>query len=159
VNDPVLVGRTGSDRWLGKMIDTHLTLLYKSRLLGLSIYSTSLFISDTPALSPLPIVRQETLTPFGQRRIMMAENDSTTKKRHTDEDVFKLLGVRTGDEALRKLISGQRKINGRLYKSIELILEHLKNNSKQSSPELEKADKLNEEIPGKEPPFCDDTGL
>ena len=89
----------------------------------------------------------------------MAQDNSTTKKRHTDEDVFKMLGVGSGDMALREFISGQRKINGRLYKSIERILKHLKEEMNQSSPELDLADKQNEEIPGKVPPFCDDTGL
>jgi hypothetical protein len=81
------------------------------------------------------------------------------KTRFTNEDVFTIFGVGKGDQALRKFIRGQRKINGRLYKAIDLILEHLKKGSKEVSPELEKADKLNEVIPGKVPPFCDDSGL
>ena len=78
-------------------------------------------------------------------------------KKFTDEEVFAIFGVGKGDGALRKFIHGQRKINGSLYREIEQILKHLNKqsgSSKKASPELEKANNLNEQIPGKVPPFC-----
>ena len=103
----------------------------------------------------------------------MAKNNSKNeKKRFTDDDVFTELGIgtETANLPLRKLISGQRKINGRLYRSIELILDHLKalqNRGKietqadkdKRAAALETADEINREIPGKVPPYCDDEGL
>lgn len=79
-------------------------------------------------------------------------NEETPKK--TDEEVFEIFGVGKGDVALRKFISGQREINGSLYRSIEDILDHLKTQSKKSSPGLKRAEKRNDEIPGKVAPFC-----
>jgi hypothetical protein len=80
----------------------------------------------------------------------------------TDQDVFDIFGVGKGDVALRKFISGQRAINGSLYRSIEDILDHLnkqqrtkgKGKGKSASPRLLKAKKRNDEIPGKVAPFC-----
>jgi hypothetical protein len=80
-------------------------------------------------------------------------------KKITDEEVFAILEIGKGDRSLRKLISGQRQINGSLYRSIEAILDHLKKlpgpkGSKQGSPKLRKAEKENDDIPGKVAPFC-----
>lgn len=77
-------------------------------------------------------------------------------KKFTDEEVFAILGVGKGDKSLRKLISGQRQINGSLYRSIEAILDHLKTlpGSKKASPKLKKAETENDKIPGKVAPFC-----
>jgi len=47
-----------------------------------------------------------------------------------EKQVFKELGVGEGEVTLRKLIRGQRRINGKLYDSIELIIKHLKKTSK-----------------------------
>ena len=100
----------------------------------------------------------------------MAKKKATKKKKKfTDEDVFKIFGVGTGDKALRAFISGQRKINGRLYKAIDLIVDALARtrtnvkmataDDKKRAAALDRAVKLNEVIPGKVPPYCDDTGL
>ena len=97
----------------------------------------------------------------------MAKKKAKKKKKFTDEDVFKIFGVGTGDKALRAFISGQRKINGRLYRAIDLILEGLPRNTgkmasaddKKRSACLVRAARYNEVIPGKVPPFCNDDGL
>jgi hypothetical protein len=104
---------------------------------------------------------------FPQRRIKMAKKKAKKKKKFTDEDVFEIFGVGKGDKALRAFISGQRKINGRLYKAIDLILDGLpRSKGKMSSADdrkrsscLDRAWALNEVIPGKVPPFCNDDGL
>jgi hypothetical protein len=93
----------------------------------------------------------------------MATKKAKKKKRYTDEDVFRIFEIGKGDKALRAFISGQRKINGRLYKAIDLIGDALKadraGKSKRHNSCVDRACKLNEQIPGKVPPFCDDTGL
>ena len=80
-----------------------------------------------------------------------------------EKQVFKELGIGEGEVTLRKFIRGQRQINGRLYKAIDLIGEGLKADRKGQSKKhndcVERACKINEEIPGKVPPYCDDTGL
>lgn len=81
----------------------------------------------------------------------MAKKEASKK---TDEDVFEIFGVGKGDVALRKFIRGQRAINGSLYRSIEDILDHLKTQSKKASPGLKRAEKRNDDIPGKVAPFC-----
>ena len=82
----------------------------------------------------------------------------------TDEEkqVFKELGVGEGEVSLRKLIRGQRRINGKLYDAIDLIIAHLKrtsdDSSKTPSPELQKAEKLNDLVPSADPPKCESGG-
>ncbi len=68
----------------------------------------------------------------------------------TDEEIFSIFGVgtETGSLPLRKFISGQRKINGRLYKAIEKILDN----------DIVTAKEINDGVPG-EPPACDSGGL
>ena len=77
---------------------------------------------------------------------------STKKAAWTKEEqaVFAALGVGEGDVALRKFIRGQRRINGRLYEAIDLILAHLKKQAmgKVVSPELKKAEQINDGGPG-----------
>ena len=86
------------------------------------------------------------------------------KKGWTKEEkaVFAAFGIGNGEVGLRELIRGQRKINGRLYTAIELILDSLpKQTGKLPTPadrKLAKAKKINEGVPGP-PPGCDKTGL
>ena len=76
------------------------------------------------------------------------------KKKLTDADVFKAFGVGAGDVCLREFIRGQRRINGRLYKAIDLIGEALKAGpGKKYDRLIAKANKINEGVPG-EPPGC-----
>ena len=93
---------------------------------------------------------------------MATRKTANKEKALTDADVFKKFGVGPNQKSLRKFISGQRKINGRLYKAIELILDALPKESAPSSlPDFEKlveAGKINEVIPG-DPPGCNDKGL
>ncbi len=80
-------------------------------------------------------------------------------KHKTEAQVFAEFGIGTGDAdaALRKLIHGQRAINGKLYKAIDLILDALCNEksktamSKSKSKKLAKAKKFNEGVPGPSP--------
>lgn len=79
-------------------------------------------------------------------------------KHKTEAQVFAEFGVGKGDVALRKFIRGQRKINGRLYTAIDLILDALPTGkSKTSIPDstiLAKAKKKNDQVPGPSP-GCD----
>ncbi len=84
--------------------------------------------------------------------------DDKTKKKLTDEEVFEIFGVgtETANIPLRKFISGQRKINGRLYEAIELILEALPKDSTSSAIDFKKlalAGQYNDGVPG-DPPGC-----
>ena len=80
----------------------------------------------------------------------------------TDEEkqVFDELGIGEDELTLRKLIRGQRRINGKLYDSIDLIIKHLKNQAgeKAVSDELKKAEKLNDQVPSADPPKCESGG-
>lgn len=71
----------------------------------------------------------------------------------TDEDAFAELKIGEGDQSLRLLVHGQRMINGSLYRSIEAILNHLKTKG-DMTPELQKAERENDDIPGRVAPFC-----
>jgi hypothetical protein len=76
------------------------------------------------------------------------------KKELTDADVFKAFGVGRDEVDLRKYIHGQRKINGKLYKAIDLIGEALKvGPGKKYDRLIATANKINDSIPG-EPPGC-----
>src|SRR5204863_6956054 len=98
----------------------------------------------------------------------MATGKSKTKNGWTKEEeaIFEEFGIGEGEVSLRRLIRGQRKINGRLYRAIALMLEAFdanKGNEKMklsSSAEklMNKARKLNAGVPG-DPPGCDDKGL
>ena len=104
----------------------------------------------------------------------MATRKAKKKKEMTDAQVFKKFGIGSEEKGLRKIISGQRRVNGRLYKSIELILDAFpkppkkaKAGAKRSGPgkmgpknvaaltvdldKLAKADKINEKVPGDGP--------
>ncbi len=78
----------------------------------------------------------------------------------TDEEkqVFEELGVGEDEVSLRKLIRGQRRINGKLYDAIDLIIAHLKKTSKIETPELKKAERLNDQVPSADPPKCESGG-
>lgn len=78
-----------------------------------------------------------------------------------EEAVFAAFEIGTGEVSLRKSIIGQRKINGMLYESIQLILKSLpagpgEGDSAETFKNRKKAKKLNDAIPGKEPPFCEE---
>ena len=76
-------------------------------------------------------------------------------KHKTEAQVFAALGVGKGDVAMRKFIRGQRAINGKLYRAIDLILDALPTGkSKSAIPDaakLKKAKKENEGVPGPDP--------
>ncbi len=84
------------------------------------------------------------------------------KKALTDADVFKAFGVGSKEKSLRAFISGQRRINGRLYKAIDLIGEALKAEKAgwgtRHDDCVDLACEINEVIPG-DPPGCNDKGL
>jgi len=74
-------------------------------------------------------------------------------KEKTDQQVFKEFGLGADQKTLRALVSSQRKINGRLYKSIEAILDALPKGPTQSSltmdfEALAKAKEINDAVPG-----------
>jgi hypothetical protein len=72
-----------------------------------------------------------------------------------EEAVFAEFGIGTGEESLRALIRGQRKINGKLYRAIDLILDSLKAQSgKAPDPALVEAKNENDGVPGP-PPGCE----
>ena len=77
-----------------------------------------------------------------------------------EQEVFAELGVGEDEVSLRKLIRGQRRINGKLYDSIDLIIAHLKKQAggKTVSDELKKAEKLNDQVPSADPPKCESGG-
>ena len=77
-----------------------------------------------------------------------------------EEQVFTQLGVGDGEVSLRRLIRGQRRINGKLYDSLDLIITHLKKQArgKAVSDELKKAERLNDQVPSADPPKCESGG-
>jgi hypothetical protein len=102
---------------------------------------------------------------FGKGKLtpVKAKGESQmAKKKLTDADVFKAFGVGPKEKSLRAFISGQRRINGRLYKAIDLIGDALKaeraGRGKKHDTCVDQACKINEVIPG-DPPGCNDRGL
>ncbi|HVS80687.1 MAG TPA: hypothetical protein VHE60_03045 [Pyrinomonadaceae bacterium] len=82
---------------------------------------------------------------------MVAKKKTKKKKDKTDQKVFKEFGLGRDQKTLRKLVSSQRRINGRLYRSIELILEAFPTSKlgfTVDRAKLDKADKINEVVPG-----------
>jgi hypothetical protein len=72
-----------------------------------------------------------------------------------EEAVFAELGIGEGEVSLRKLILGQRKINGKLFRAIDLILDSLNAQSgKATDPALVEAKNENDGVPGP-PPGCE----
>ena len=72
------------------------------------------------------------------------------KKEKTDQQVFKEFELGSDQKALRKLVSSQRKINGRLYKSIEAILDafpRTKAGFSVDRAKLDQAEKINDKVP------------
>ncbi len=91
----------------------------------------------------------------GAKKKVAKKNNEWTPKEKT---VFRELGIGEGEVSLRKLIRGQRRINGKLYDAIDLILGHLKKQAKDSkaaTPELKKAEELNDLVPSADPPRCE----
>ena len=85
----------------------------------------------------------------------MAKKRITKKKKlPAEEDIFKAFGVGKGEVSLRKFISGQRKINGRLYQAIDLIVEALRSGpGKKNDSLIAKASEINNGVLG-QPPGC-----
>ena len=71
----------------------------------------------------------------------------------TDQEIFDLFGVGTGDHAMRDFIKGQRVVNGHLYKAIDAILDHLTKDGT-TTPELEAAKRRSEAVPDAPPACC-----
>jgi hypothetical protein len=100
---------------------------------------------------------------FGKGKLTpVKEITMAKKKKLTDADVFKAFGVGPKEKSLRAFISGQRRINGRLYKAIDLIGDALKaeraGQGRRHDTCVDLACKINEVIPG-DPPGCNDRGL
>lgn len=85
--------------------------------------------------------------------------DKTERPDFTDEEIFDHFGVGTETTSLplRKFISGQRKINGKLYMAIDKILDYLARGGGARDPALAEALRLSDEVPG-EPPACNRDG-
>jgi hypothetical protein len=83
-------------------------------------------------------------------------------KELTDADVFKIFRVCEENRSLRAFISGQRKVNGRLYLAIDKIGESLKaaraGNEKKHNNCLDEACAINDTVPGV-PPGCNAGGV
>ena len=81
-------------------------------------------------------------------------------KKLSDDDVFREWFVGPEQEVIRKFISGQRRINGRFYKTLDLIGNALKKGpgSYEYKTCIQQACDLNEEIPG-DPPGCNDDAV
>ncbi len=88
---------------------------------------------------------------MAKRKARKTATTKETKPALTDQDVYRIFGVGTGNQALRKFISGQRKINGRFYHAIDAIFDELKGKSKGKNPKLDAAAKENEGVPGESP--------
>jgi hypothetical protein len=88
-----------------------------------------------------------------------AASKSSGKAKWTAEEtkVFKELGVGERQMTLRKLIRGQRRINGKLYDAIDLIVKHLRQvtPTKAATPELDEAGRLADLVPSADPPRCE----
>jgi hypothetical protein len=84
----------------------------------------------------------------------------TTGWDQDEQDVMTQLGVGEDEIGLRNLITGQRKINGRLYTAIKLILDSLPapEPGTPSADKIARAREITEGIPGP-PPGCDIKGL
>ena len=97
----------------------------------------------------------------------MAKKKRARKKNGWTKDeqsVFEELGIGEGEVGLRRLIRGQRRINGRLYEAIELIIDSLPKKPGQESESAEifsnrkRAQKFNAAIPAEDPPRCEKPG-
>ena len=75
------------------------------------------------------------------------------KAQYSDEQIFCLFGIGTGDSAMRDFIHGQRLINGSLYVAIDKILDHLLK-ANPDDQDLKYAKERNAKVPGR-PPACD----
>ena len=79
-----------------------------------------------------------------------------------EKQVFRELEIGEGDVSLRRLIRGQRMINGKLYDALDLIVKHLKQQpagkNKAGAALLKKAEKLVDAIPAEDPPRCQSGG-
>jgi hypothetical protein len=94
-----------------------------------------------------------------RRPVRNKSADETEKPDFTDQEIFDIFGIgtETASFPLRKFISGQRKINGKLYLAIDKILDYLTNGQDPIDEDLAEALRINDEVPG-EPPACDPGG-
>jgi len=74
-----------------------------------------------------------------------------------EESVFDKLGVAKDDATLRMLIRGQRRINGRIFEALTVILNSFptQNLDPESRRLLAEAKDIVKVIPGEDPPFCE----
>ena len=74
-----------------------------------------------------------------------------------EESVFDKLGVAKDDATLRMLIRGQRRINGRIFEALTVILNSFptQNLDPESLRLLAEAKDIVRVIPGEDPPFCE----
>ena len=93
---------------------------------------------------------------------MKTKKTAKSKEAWTKQErvVFKELGIGDGELGLRKLIRGQRRINGRLYEAIDLILAHLGEGAFKAYPkQLVKAKRINDAVLSNDPPGCSFNGV
>jgi hypothetical protein len=88
-----------------------------------------------------------------------AAKSKTADKEPTDQEIFDLFGVgtETASHPLRKFISGQRRINGKLYIAIEKIVDSLEKKNGMDD-DLQAARDINDGVP-LDPPACNSQGL
>ena len=74
-----------------------------------------------------------------------------------EKAVFEKLGVAAGDETLKLLIRGQRKINGRIFEALGRVLKCFPRDglSAECLQALDEAKDIVDRIPGEDPPFCE----
>lgn len=92
-----------------------------------------------------------------RRAVRNKSADQTEKPDLTDQQIFDHFGIgtETASLPLRKLISGQRLINGHLYTAIDKILDHLTKDG--TTPDLEEAKRRSDAVPDV-PPACNRGG-
>ena len=85
--------------------------------------------------------------------------NKAAEKEPTDQEIFDLFGVgtETASHPLRKFISGQRRINGKLYTAIEKIVDSLEKKNGMDD-DLQAARDINDGVP-LDPPACNSQGL
>ena len=85
--------------------------------------------------------------------------EKAAEKEPTDQEIFDLFGVgtETASHPLRKFLSGQRRINGKLYTAIEKIVDSLEKKNGMDD-DLQAARDINDGVP-LDPPACNSEGL
>ena len=85
--------------------------------------------------------------------------EKAAEKEPTDQEIFDLFGVgtETASHPLRKFISGQRRINGKLYTAIEKIVDSLEKTNGMDD-DIQAARDINDGVP-LDPPARNSEGL